>query len=721
MARYIRYKRLKQQINFLNCNDLDKWEDTCNYRLTNFFDVCDSNCNCGDYGEKEPIFQYRWNNINPNYGYYCEDNNRYYKQRKEVSYDDGNTWYYTIPEEYQKGELYEANSRFCTSDKVMFEYKPDTESGTYCERYNKMQKYVKYVSFDNGSTWEVLTWNKPDGSVYKEYKSELIEENSCDCGYKENRFLFKDEYICGQDLGEGYKDKYAYEVWREYEICSDIPTGRVEYRNPKQSCDCGASGVEFVFSDTYVCGSDIEISGLTITEVSNGNIMNANSIQTSGITFGENLDVKITFTIQEKSNVKFNFLFSEGSNVFMMENVDTYNDFTNPLVNMTTGSYNCEFTDLTVGEHYLWLRLNNQSNSGNTITLSADVKAYSTEYDRKKKYEVWYEKDICAETSTGRVEYRNGKYDCDCGYSGNDYVFEGDYMCGSELGESYIPTSKYEMWVEKNLCTNEPTGRVEYRNPKPSIDCGASGNYLILATYGEFNTALNNRFDIYDNSFNAVETVYDIEDKTQSSNYYAYNMYREFRNFEITVNSSATSYRSLFQDTMLYSFNSNIDTSNITDFGWMFYNCNRLKYIDLSNFDTSNVDFMYGMFMNCASLTDLDLSNFDTRKVTDMGRMFYMDYNRVNEMTYLNLSSFDTRNVTTMEAMFHNLNKLVSLDVSKFDTSKVVNFYQMFYNCNSLMHIKCTQAFKEWCWNHKAQLNLPEAMQEGGDGLWEIV
>lgn len=45
--RYIRYKIEKQQINFLNCNKIDEWIDTCHTRDTDFIDVCASNCECG--------------------------------------------------------------------------------------------------------------------------------------------------------------------------------------------------------------------------------------------------------------------------------------------------------------------------------------------------------------------------------------------------------------------------------------------------------------------------------------------------------------------------------------------------------------------------------------------------------------------------------------------------------------------------------------------------
>lgn len=46
--RYIRYNKEKQQVNFLNCNKLDNWIDTCQYRGNIFYDVCEGDCECSE-------------------------------------------------------------------------------------------------------------------------------------------------------------------------------------------------------------------------------------------------------------------------------------------------------------------------------------------------------------------------------------------------------------------------------------------------------------------------------------------------------------------------------------------------------------------------------------------------------------------------------------------------------------------------------------------------
>ena len=123
-----------------------------------------------------------------------------------------------------------------------------------------------------------------------------------------------------------------------------------------------------------------------------------------------------------------------------------------------------------------------------------------------------------------------------------------------------------------------------------------------------------------------------------------------------------------------------VDTSNVTDMGEMFYDCSSLISLDASTFNTSNVTDMYYMFEGCSNLTSLDVSSFNTSNVTDMQHMF----GGCKKLTSLDVSSFDTSNVTNMRFMFYGCSSLTSLDVSSFDTSNVTNMCYMFYGCSSL-------------------------------------
>ena len=121
----------------------------------------------------------------------------------------------------------------------------------------------------------------------------------------------------------------------------------------------------------------------------------------------------------------------------------------------------------------------------------------------------------------------------------------------------------------------------------------------------------------------------------------------------------------------------NLNTSNVTDMGSMFYYCSGLTSLNLSSFNTANVTNMSKMFYECSGLTSLNLSSFNTANVTDMSSMF----NSCSGLTSLNLSNFDTANVTDMRSMFYYCQKLTSLDISSFNTAKVTNMYEMFGSC----------------------------------------
>ena len=157
---------------------------------------------------------------------------------------------------------------------------------------------------------------------------------------------------------------------------------------------------------------------------------------------------------------------------------------------------------------------------------------------------------------------------------------------------------------------------------------------------------------------------------------------------------------------------SNLDTSNVTDISYMFYNCssltslnvtgfdtskvadmrsmlyscNKLTSLDVSGLDTSSVWGMSGMFAYCSGLTSLDVSGFNTSKVTSMSYMF----SGCSGLTSLDLSGFDTSKVASMNSMFSGCSKLTSLDLSGFDTSKVADMIYMFSGCSKLTSLDVT-------------------------------
>ena len=127
-----------------------------------------------------------------------------------------------------------------------------------------------------------------------------------------------------------------------------------------------------------------------------------------------------------------------------------------------------------------------------------------------------------------------------------------------------------------------------------------------------------------------------------------------------------------------------IDTSKVTKMNGMFSGCTNLISLDLSSFDTSKVTRMNGIFQYCSGLTSIEFGdNFSTSKITNMSNMFSSCYN----LTSLDLSSYDTSKVTSMDRMFYYCSGLTTLNLSNWNTSNVTNKIYMFYNCHKLQRI----------------------------------
>ena len=108
-----------------------------------------------------------------------------------------------------------------------------------------------------------------------------------------------------------------------------------------------------------------------------------------------------------------------------------------------------------------------------------------------------------------------------------------------------------------------------------------------------------------------------------------------------------------------------LNTSEVTDMDWMFYNCKKLTSIDVSGFNTENATSMIAMFAGCSALTTLDLTSFNTSNVTNMELMFsgctslttiYVDY------------TWTTEAVTKSGDMFHDCTSLVGGKGTHFDS-----------------------------------------------------
>ena len=120
-----------------------------------------------------------------------------------------------------------------------------------------------------------------------------------------------------------------------------------------------------------------------------------------------------------------------------------------------------------------------------------------------------------------------------------------------------------------------------------------------------------------------------------------------------------------------------LDTSGVTTFRRMFSDCISSNIKSIPQIDTSNgTNFQY-MFYNCSSLTSVPQLN--TSKGTTFDCMFY----GCSKLT--SIPAFDTSNCTDLREMFCGCSKLTS--IPQLDYQKNRMWTQMFYNCSSLTEI----------------------------------
>ena len=137
-----------------------------------------------------------------------------------------------------------------------------------------------------------------------------------------------------------------------------------------------------------------------------------------------------------------------------------------------------------------------------------------------------------------------------------------------------------------------------------------------------------------------------------------------------------------------------------------FSGCSALSEV----INTNQIKYIEYAFYNCSNLTTIP--QLDTSNGSNMGQMFY----GCSYLTSLNLSSFDTSNVTTMEQMFGNCSRLTNLNISNFDFTNVRSYSGMFSNvpANCLIIVKDDTA-KEWITSKFTTLTNVKTVAELGE------
>ena len=315
---------------------------------------------CG--GGDTPAATYQWVNIPISTDYWCDGSDKHYKQKQQVSYDNGSTWQDVVPASYRMGALYQSNSPDCG-------YLPMerwTNSGTTCQGVDKYQIQVKETSTDGGSTWHQTS----------ETRTVLLEANSPDCG---------------GGGGGGYETKYL--TFKTLESGTFTWKNSVNANNVYYSIDSGTNWtILYVNESTQTIAAGREVwwkaSGLAVdSSYGIGRFAATGRFNVEGnvmsLVYGDNFETATTIT----NNYQFEQLFYNCSKVVSAENLVL------PATTLTTYCYASMFyycTALTTAPTLPATTLANNcysqmfffcSSLNNVTCLATDISARNSTYN----------------------------------------------------------------------------------------------------------------------------------------------------------------------------------------------------------------------------------------------------------------------------------------------------------------------------------------------------
>lgn len=239
-----------------------------------------------------------------------------------------------------------------------------------------------------------------------------------------------------------------------------------------------------------------------------------------------------------------------------------------------------------------------------------------------------------------------------------------------------LPTIQ-EAWVDAGYFTWTDATKTALKITK----LGAEQEYLPDVRDGEQLTSANSMFANYRNGLLGNNINLKDVPKFNSSNitdfsYMFLNCY-----FLTSVpkldTSKGTNFEYMFGGCISLETIPYIDTSKGTNFAYMFTSC--IKLTNIPTLDTSNGvgTAFYFMFEDCLSLTTIPLLN------TSKANGFWGMFKGCESLTSVPL--LDTSEGTTFSGMFYNCKTIKYIPL--LDTSKNTIFRNMFYNCSSLVTI----------------------------------
>ena len=128
----------------------------------------------------------------------------------------------------------------------------------------------------------------------------------------------------------------------------------------------------------------------------------------------------------------------------------------------------------------------------------------------------------------------------------------------------------------------------------------------------------------------------------------------------------------------------NFKTQNAGDLRWMFYNCKKLKSLDFSNFDLSNAKKMSKMFYGCENLESINFNyNSNLKLINDIDSLFF----DCKKLKFLDLSFINISSITNLDSMFCDCESLQYLNLKNIATSDTLTMNLTFAGCKSLKYL----------------------------------
>ncbi len=129
-----------------------------------------------------------------------------------------------------------------------------------------------------------------------------------------------------------------------------------------------------------------------------------------------------------------------------------------------------------------------------------------------------------------------------------------------------------------------------------------------------------------------------------------------------------------------------LNTSNVINMGYMFYNNAIIEQLDLSMWDTEKLQNIAYMFSGMSNLQTLNISNWIFKNsMSSFASSSGLISTIVDTLT---LDNINVSNMTNMGYMFKDLVYVKELDLSNLDTSHVLNISYMFSGMTNLKKLK---------------------------------